>query len=241
MFKLKDKKRERLLVASVAGSALILAGCNHKDGDDMMETMARYQVTVHNLTANQPMSPPAVVIHQAGYEAWTPGAAASVGLEMIAESGASADFLSEADANPAVKMSGASDAGPFMPGNTATVTLEGDVHTGLRLSVAAMLGNTNDGFMGVAGHDISDLGAGDSTSFMVGAMDAGTEMNSESAATVPGPAGGGEAFNAARDDVDFVSVHAGVVTMDDGLATSTLDESHRWDGPVAKITVSRLQ
>jgi len=58
---------------------------------------------------------------------------------------------------------------------------------------------------------------------------------------VPGPAAGGEGFNVTRDDlVDRVTVHAGVVTRDDGLSTSALDVSHRFDNPVARIVVTRI-
>ena len=49
--------------------------------------------------------------------------------------------------------------------------------------------------------------------------DSGTEANSETAATIPGPAGGGEGFNATRDDSDTVSFHSGVISQDDGLTS----------------------
>ncbi|HFQ61119.1 MAG TPA: hypothetical protein ENK39_02315, partial [Epsilonproteobacteria bacterium] len=71
--------------------------------------------------------------------------------------------------------------------------------------------------------------------------DAGTEANSELASTIPGPAGGGEGFNAARDDKDFVSVHEGVVTKDDGLSTSALTQMHKWDNPAASVSIERVK
>ena len=76
------------------------------------------------------------------------------------------------------------------------------------------------------------------------AYDTGTEANTESADTVPGPAAGGgaqEGFNAARDDVrDAVFVHAGVITADDGLTSSTLSFTNRWDNPVMQVEIERL-
>lgn len=69
----------------------------------------------------------------------------------------------------------------------------------------------------------------------------GTEANSETAVSIHGPAGGGEGFNAARDDSDVIVVHPGVITSSDGLTTSALDESHGWRNPVALIEVTRIE
>jgi len=73
------------------------------------------------------------------------------------------------------------------------------------------------------------------------AYDAGTEANSETAATIPGPAAGGEGYNSTRDDRDTVGGHPGVISADDGLTGSALDASHRFDNPVARITITRLE
>ena len=54
------------------------------------------------------------------------------------------------------------------------------------------------------------------------------------------PAGGGEGFNAARSDrVDQVAMHTGVVSQDDGFATSGLTGQHRFDNPVTDIRIER--
>ena len=98
-----------------------------------------------------------------------------------------------------------------------------------------MLVNTNDGFIGLNGVDISELGIDESLVLYARVYDAGTEANTETAATVPGQ--GGEGMNAARDDRDFIAV----VSQDDGLATSALDASHRFDNPAARIVITRIQ
>jgi hypothetical protein len=103
-----------------------------------------------------------------------------------------------------------------------------------------MLVNTNDAFTGVNGISIGGLFPGESMTVYALVYDAGTELNSETAASIPGPAGGGEGFNAGRADRNFVAMHSGVVTVDDGLLTSTLNESHRFLTPVAKITIARV-
>ena len=63
----------------------------------------------------------------------------------------------------------------------------------------------------------------------------------EAPGTIPGPADGGEGFNAARDDdADRVSMHGGVVSAMDGLITSVLTEQHRFDNPVVGVSVTRV-
>jgi hypothetical protein len=51
-------------------------------------------------------------------------------------------------------------------------------------------------------------------------------------------AAGGEGFNALRDDMDFVRIHPGVISAQDGLAGSDLSGDHRWDNPVVKLVVT---
>lgn len=216
-----------------------LAGCDN-DGAAQPAREGTYSVTVTNLTANQPLSPLGVVIHLAGYTGWEIGSSASSGLEILAEGGDAADFLAEASGNADVLSTG-SGSGIIGPGASDTVLLTTRQSPNLRLTCATMLVNTNDAFTGIDGLSIGDLALGESKTIYSHPYDAGTEENSETASTVPGPAGGGEGFNAQRQDHDFVSAHSGVVTRDDGLATSALDESHRFLTPVAKIVVTRTQ
>lgn len=207
-----------------------------------------YSVKVINLTNAQPMSPVAVVLHGDGYAPFMVGAPASVALETLAESGANADLLTEADANAAV-MASASGAGVIGGGAMESIAIETTMPEGtmpaMELSLVTMLVNTNDAITGITGVDVSNLAMGDSMSMMLTSYDAGTEANTESADTIPGPAGAGgaqEAFNAARDDViDKVLAHPGAITYDDGLATSALNANHKWDNPVIRIMITRTQ
>ncbi|MDH5456618.1 MAG: spondin domain-containing protein, partial [Gammaproteobacteria bacterium] len=150
--------------------------------------------------------------------------------------------LAEAGADGDVRAT-ASGAGPIGPGGTETITievLESDVAT-LRISTSSMLVNTNDAITALDAVDVSTLAAGTSMTWRTIAYDAGTEANTEEAAHIPGPAGGGEGFNAARDDIaDRVSMHAGVVGQDDGFATSGLNNQHRFDNPVARVRITRI-
>ena len=200
---------------------------------------AIFEVSTVNLTLGQPLSPIAVVVHDDSFRAFAVGEAASPGLELLAEAGDNSEFLDEVEGR--VEASG--DA-PLGPGNRETLTLELDSDDigGTRISVMTMLVNTNDAITGVNGIDVSGLEVGDTMRINAIAYDAGTEANSELAGTIPGPADGGEGFDAARDDVaDQVTMHGGVVTVDDGLGASVLNQTHRFDNPVARFVITRTQ
>ncbi len=109
------------------------------------------------------------------------------------------------------------------------------------LSAASMLVNTNDAFVGESGLSLKSLAVGDTFVMNMNVWDSGTELNDELAATIPGPAGGGEGFNSVRNDNDVVSFHSGVISQDDGLTTSALSTNHRFLNPGARITITRTE
>jgi hypothetical protein len=197
-----------------------------------------YEVTVTNLSNAQPLSPLAMVLHSNQYDGWRIGESASTGLEMLAEGGDNSEFLSEATATGGI--STLSGDGVVMPSTSDRIELTVNASVDLQLTVATMLVNTNDAFLGKGGIDLNMLAQGEQIIIDLPAYDAGTEGNSEMAGTIPGPADGGEGFNAARDDVNVVSRHSGIVTNIDGYADSVLDESHRFDAPVAQLIVRRV-
>ncbi len=223
------------LAGSLLTAGLLLGGCG--DDSDPSE-MAMYKVSLTNLTYAQPMSPMAALLHDKTFTLFNIGVTASGSLEQLAEGGDNSLLLDEASTDSSVKAV-LSGNRLILPGATDSVTLSG-VNTEC-ISVASMLVNTNDAFSGVSCIDVSSLQKGTKTSMTLIAYDSGSETNSETAGTIPGPAGGGEGYNSARDDHDFITVHSGVVTLDDGLSDSALTMSHRWDNPTAKITIERLQ
>lgn len=229
-------------VAAVAGTALValvLGACGSDNDDNRDPVPARYTITVTNLTANQPLAPAAVVLHGGGYAAWRIGEPASAGLEVLAESGNPATLRAEAEMDPAVAATTAGSA-VFGPGESTVLVVEGVVGGAAELEIAAMLVNTNDAWAGITGLDLGGLQVGDGLTVSLPPYDSGTEPNEETAATVPGPAGGGEGYNAAGGE-GFVAFHPGVVTSDDGLAGSALNESHRFQSPVASAHVVRTR
>ena len=265
--------------------------------------MAHYEISVTNLTANQPLSPLAVVMHGHGYHTMEIGQPASMGLEKLAEGGDAGAFLDEAKGDMIYKtMMG--DA-PIPPGGTVTMMLEMDMdamhmgddmhgdmdmmnddmgddmnmmndgmgddmnmmnddmgddmnmmnddmhsnmdmmHDGMHhpyLSFATMLVNTNDAFTSLNAKSLAGLKVGETMMIHTVAYDAGTELNTEMQGTIPGPADGGEGYNAERNDMqDMVTMHPGVVSKDDGLAGSVLNESHRFLNPVTMVKITRLE
>lgn len=208
------------------------------DSDTGSTGSAEFEISVINLTNNQPLSPVAVILHSSEYSPWRIGSAASSGLELMAEGGDNSDMIG-ADLN-GIDSNAASGTGIVVPGGSESISVAADSAGQTSLSVATMLVNTNDAFTGLAGVDLSAMASGDSLTLVAPVYDAGTESNSEASGTIPGPADGGEGYNSARDDSDRVFRHAGVVTADDGLDTSVLNESHRFDNPAMRVTITRL-
>lgn len=245
---MKLYNRKSLRLVAFALGALLLQACGSSSNSSTPPppppppAMASFDVSVTNLTGAQPLSPVAVIAHQDGYAVFMIGTAATTGLEELAEGGDNTALLAEADADANV-LASASGAAPIGPAGSETVNievLEADL-PGLLISVSTMLVNTNDAISGINGIAVGDMAVGDVVSLWTIAYDAGTEADTELAGEIPGPAGGGEGFNAARSDrVDLVAMHSGVVSQDDGLATSDLTGQHRFDNPVTQVRIVRV-
>ncbi|WP_440888866.1 spondin domain-containing protein [Vibrio sp. WZ-1] len=224
----------------VAASVGLLAGCPSDDDNDVVKSY-RYTINVANLTANQPMSPLAILAHNDKYKLFEIGKSASVELEHLAEGGSNAELLALKDSNDYVYQA-LSGNGLVLPGGSDSVSFTVEPHKAGYVSVASMFVNTNDAFVGETGLSLKSLAVGESYEMIMNVWDSGTELNDELAATIPGPAGGGEGFNAARNDTnDVVAFHAGVVSKDDGLANSALSANHRFLNPGAKLTITRVE
>ncbi len=235
-------------MAAACATLLVACGGSSNLSDQIrtaQEATTSYRITLTNTTAAQPFSPVAVVLHNGSWSSFTLGRAASVELEMLAESGDNSALIAAAESTENV-FRAASGVGDIAPGTSQSVELEVTESqiAALSLSLVTMLVNTNDAIAALNLVDISALDANDSMRVNALSYDTGTEANSETAATMPGPAAAGgaqEGFNANRDDVrDAVFVHAGVVTADDGLTNSALNSVHRWDHPAIQVRIERL-
>lgn len=239
-----DLFKRRAGLASVLAASVLLSGCFGDDDDnDSSPSTYAYEVTVLNLTAGQPFSPLALIAHNAQYSAFSVGEAASTNLEYLAEGGSNSQILDAVASNDNVHTSLGGN-GAIAPGSSQTLTIElmEEDFSSAYLTVLTMMVNTNDAVVAARGIKLSDLAVNGYHRLNAIAYDSGTEANTETAATIPGPAGGGEGFNAARDDyMNQVTAHTGAVTSDDGLSTSALTQLHRWDNPAAVITVKRTR
>ena len=228
-----------LIILALSAS---LAACGDSDNnevevtDPVMPVMSyEFTVQVTNLTNAQPLSPIAAIAHSEGM-LWQIGEPASAALELMAEGGDNSELLATDFA-----MASSSAESPLPPGEQVTLMLSTEQLNSLKISLATMLVNTNDAFTGLNAIDVSSLAVNESLSRTSFAYDAGTEANSEAAGTIPGPADSGEGYNEMRDDIDRVAMHPGVVSQDDGLTNSVLTSQHKFDNPVARITITRTQ
>lgn len=244
---MKPNLNKRLAIL-VAGAAA-LSACGGDNNDSPNSQIARspnanalrmFSVEVVNLTNRQPLSPAAVVVHEPGYMGWQEGSAASAGLEMLAEGGSPTEWLAAAAADMYVDATAAAGA-PIGPGAMESVMISAPQSQTLQLTLATMLVHTNDAFAGVKDVLIGDLQKDASKTVFAHTFDAGTEANTETMASIPGPDFSGAGFDAMRDDRNFVSIHPGVVSKDDGLTSSDLTEAHRFENVTAKIVIKRLQ
>jgi len=240
---IKKSRNRNYSIVALAMTSLIAVGCGGGSSSTTDQTTSEtpvaksFQITVVNATNNQPLSPIAVISHSANYSAWSVGSSASTGLEYIAEDGSNSQLFA---AISNLDVATASSAGPVFPGNNGSISITASADTQTHITVATMLINTNDAFAGLNAIDVSGLASGESMTLSAKVYDAGTELNSESAGTMPGPADGGEGFNAARSDIkDVVRGHGGVVTLSDGLAISVLNQTHRFDNPGMIVTIMR--
>jgi len=238
----------------MAALLLVLAGCGGNSNNTSApepfatpppppEVTFTYEVTAVNVTNAQPFSHLAVILHTQDFSTFSVGDSASVELEMLAESGDNSALLAMADGQDSV-FSTASGAGIIMPGMRETVTISttGVAPLDLQLTVLTMPVNTNDAFTGGNSINLNDLETGESMMFRGLAYDAGTEVHTESASDIPGPVAGGEGFNAIRDDrQDVITMHAGVLTSDDGLIGSVLTNQHRFLNPVGSFRILRTE
>lgn len=217
-------------MSSMSSSSMMSSSSESSTAAEMV-----YTVELVNATAHQPLSPPLVGIHTAGETLWQIGEPASAALELMAESGNAADL---AVSDPLSWMVGEA---VILPGTSAMFELAVPEQSDAALSVATMLVNTNDAFTGVTNMHLAELAVGETKTMLAPIYDAGTEANDEAQANVPGPAAGGEGYNSERNDVDRVSYHPGVVSAQDGLSSSALDATHKFDQGAVTIKIYRRQ
>lgn len=234
--------RKRLL--AVLAVAALVAGVAIPAGASAPRT-ATWEVTITNVNATQWFTPPVVATHSS-HLGIVRARYAGTEIQEVAENGNLAPLLETLEASPHVHsvVVAATEAGPLAPGESVTISIEGDKHA-RRLFLASMLICTNDGFTGVEGRPLPGR-MGHTRTFHAVAYDAGTEKNTEDFADIVPPcqvlngvSSGDEGTGMSNPDLAEnrrIHRHRGIKGIDD----LTVD-AHGWNirRPVVKVEVTR--
>ena len=213
------KKAVLVLLASLMASSAVFAA-----GEKT------YEVTVTNTTAGQAFTPIIAATHSSDISFFELGRPASDELEMLAEGGNTMPLEDLLHANASLTSDIVTSGGLLGPGESVTFYIEGRLRHDV-LSFAAMLLPTHDTFVAV---DSVPLPVKQSSTHAI-AYDAGTEMNDESCANIPGPYCMGAPYSAEGGE-GFVHVANGIHGIGD-LAPEMFD----WRNPVASVSIRRMK
>lgn len=227
----------RLLARVLAAAGLVVAvlllmptgKVKAAEGDDHE---GRFVVTITNITQGQIFTPIVAASHTSAIGLFRLGHPASEQLEVLAEAGDTGPLKAALAASRAV-LDTADSGAPLPPGGSVRLILK--TRGAFRfISVASMLVPTNDAFFALNGVE-GPRGREVVTRYSP-AYDAGTEMNDELCAQIPGPpmVCQGEGFDPNRGADNFVHIHPGI-HGDGQLLRSRYD----WRNPVARITIQR--
>lgn len=224
------------LVALVAVVSLLSASA-----PAWAQSAPRYRVTITNLTKGQTFTPMLIATHSPATRIFAPGTAASPQLQVLAEEGDTAmlaALLRGTTATVGEVVTGPPPlAGLQTPGTSRTYDISGG-GTFTQLSLAAMLIPTNDAFVGA--NSVMLPSGFDPIVVDLLAYDSGTEVNDELCASIPGPSftecgGPGGGSRPGRGE-GAITVHNGMHGV--GNMNAALRD---WRGPVARVTIVRVQ
>jgi hypothetical protein len=240
--------RSRFLVLTVAAAAFVFLATVSSAA---AEAPVAYEVTIENLTAGQPLTPPVVATHRAATGMFAVGQPASFALKEIAENGNLAPMVAQLGADKHVSDSVAA-AAPLVPAGLPGSAMFGDSVTltvtaseGAKfLSFASMLICTNDGFTGVDSVRLPK-DVGEAIVVRSAGYDAGTETNTEDFADIVPPCQGLVGVSSGEPGTGTSNpalAEGGVIHHHPGIAggADLVPAIHGWTDPVAEITVERV-
>ena len=217
----------KLLSTSIILSISLLSGLANADDN------RAFEVTVTNITKGEIFTPIMVASHRRGVKLFEIGEPADQDLEILAEGG-NTEPLSTSLLSSGLALDVVTADGPLLPGHSVTLQVKTNGRNS-HVSVASMLVPSNDAFFAVNG--IRGPRGNKSKTVYSPAYDAGSEVNDELCANIPGPpfACSGEGFNAETGE-GYVYIHPGIQGNGD-LDSSAYD----WNNPVAKIAIKRVK
>jgi len=242
-------KLQYLAIAAVGLALASLAPSEAYGSDGKGSNSSRtYKVTITNLSAGQPLTPPVLVTHNDRVNIFEVGEAASDAIQQISENGNAAPLLGA--------LSGSSDVHEVVTGSAPLVPANNPGGTGFgysesfyisskgkanRLSFASMLICTNDGFTGLDGVKLPKR----KMTLYTAAYDARTEMNTEDFADMVPPCQG--LIGVSSDDMGTgmsnpMLAEDGVIIPHVGIigGIDLIPEVHGWTDPVTKIEIERV-
>ena len=237
--------KSRMIAAATLGLALTLSVPQAA----FSEGGQTYKVTITNLTAGQPLTPPILVTHTSRTGIFAVGEEASFGIQQIAENGNNEALLEALSQDTQVHevvvgsapLVPAHDPGKFGLGHsdTYTVTAHGKARF---LSFASMLICTNDGFTGLDSIRLPNR----KMTVYTAAYDARTETNTEDFADIVPPCQfliGVESDDAGTGMSDTMLAEDGIVIPHPGITggSDLQPEVHGWADPVTKIEIERVR
>ncbi len=197
-----------------------------------------YRVTIQNLApqhadaTSQTLSSALVVIHDRNVSLFTVGDAASASVIAVAEDANTALGVSTLAGAPGV-YAVTSEGSAILPGASSSfeVSVKGSERY---LSFVSMLVNTNDGFTGLDGIRLT----GGTRTYPIFALDAGSEVNDQLTASIPGPCCN-NLTQAGVSESLMIRRHAGILANVGDLTPAL------WGWPVtepiALVTIERLR
>lgn len=191
----------------------------------------KYEITLTNITKGISFTPFLATSHNRHIALFEVGESASEEVGAVAEGGDISGLKDQLDQSHRVADTAATE-GLLVPGASTTFTLESGRGYG-RFSLISMLLPTNDSMAALMGAKLPKRG---SATYFMNAYDAGTETNDESCAHIPGPQCGGVPFSPEDNGEGYIFPAAGIHGEGD-----LSREAYQFDGPVVKVTVTRVR
>lgn len=189
-----------------------------------------YEVTITNVTKAQIFAPTLVATHRSGIQIFNVGKPALPELATLAESGNPGPLQDLLDGLNRSVSDTNNSGGVLMPGESVTVQITAGSRYD-RLSLVAMLVTTNDTFAGLNSVELPRY----SSSFMIPAYDAGSELNDESCENIPGPPCG-DMDDSGNTGEGFIYIGNGIQGIGD------VDPAeYDWNNPVASVQIRRMR
>ena len=222
-----------LALLSSLAIAVVPAAASNPNADNYT-----YRVTVENVSGNQTVTPVVAATHDQSFRLFRPGHEASNGIQQLAENGGVPVLAGELEASSNTAGVAVLGSAPIAPGEYVSGLISTDAgHR--RLSLAAMLICTNDGFAGNSSMVLPGA-VGAERTYYANSFDAGTEINTEAYADLVPPCDGLGQTGATNPDLaenGVVSSHHGIVGDVGDLTVA----DHDWTDPALKITVERVR